>query len=520
MQEKLSLLLTATIEVHNKDLVKRNDTLVRLSDYEGALRLWLNKQKTLKKIIFAENSGYSLESLKKIAEEENPQRIDVEFISVPPTPGGDVNIGLGELSIIEFALSHSRLLQTSSHFLKVTGRVFIKNIDQMIQTFPIEFHMISFFSENLNYVDSVIVGFHTQCYQERIGNEAKEQMIHPNGRMDFERALAKAFHKAIANDFRWYPFSIIPVVCGMSGTKNTSYTKKYNSFYSLYRTTLSKIHYLFTRTVHDGRHERKHLLERWEIKPLNFIPKSANTTQTTEHDKLGFIDALDVISNKDADKRSKLTALQHINRYRFANKYIKGSNVLDVACGVGYGSSLLNRANTYKGVDLDMGAIEKAVKKYEKTKSIKFILGNAWKIDEFLGKEQFDAIVSFETIEHFREYDRFLDVVFKALKPGGIFIVSTPNREITNAGKTFFDPPKWEHHAQEWTESEFKDLLKNHHFEILGVWGQSFIMKNKIAYIFRGSRRLLKTITQRVLPSRILRFFARPNYIIVKAIKR
>jgi len=67
----------------------------------------------------------------------------------------------------------------------------------------------------------------------------------------------------------------------------------------------------------------------------------------------------------------------------------------------------------------------------------------------------FDAIVSFEVFEHIENVEGYLAEVFRALKKGGTFIVSTPNVETyPMAG---LNP--W--HVKEYTISEVKDLLTN-----------------------------------------------------------
>ena len=56
----------------------------------------------------------------------------------------------------------------------------------------------------------------------------------------------------------------------------------------------------------------------------------------------------------------------HIARYSFAKKFVQNSNVLDVACGVGYGSVLLleGGAKSYTGVDINESSIVYAKKNY------------------------------------------------------------------------------------------------------------------------------------------------------------
>lgn len=97
-------------------------------------------------------------------------------------------------------------------------------------------------------------------------------------------------------------------------------------------------------------------------------------------------------------KADKATELQHINRYNFAKELVKDMRVLDVACGEGYGSNMLaETAKEVIGVDISKEAIEQANEKYSKENlSFKVMDAEGLSFDD----NYFDAIVSFETIEH------------------------------------------------------------------------------------------------------------------------
>ena len=148
----------------------------------------------------------------------------------------------------------------------MTGRLFVKNIDAITNQLHDNFHMVSSFSENLTYVDSSIVIFDKEFYLSRIAKEATEHLKQSLTRMDFEQAYAKAFHHAIADDYRWFPFPLWPMIEGMSGTKNKKYSA-YSLFRSIRVTPVSALYHLMHRNVFTNKLQRKHLLERWGIKP-------------------------------------------------------------------------------------------------------------------------------------------------------------------------------------------------------------------------------------------------------------
>jgi SAM-dependent methyltransferase len=162
---------------------------------------------------------------------------------------------------------------------------------------------------------------------------------------------------------------------------------------------------------------------------------------------------------------------QHLARYKFAANFVIGKKVLDVACGTGYGSNLLKvaGASSVTGVDISSESIAYAKNNYQSS-GINFIVGDA--ADLSIHRD-FDIIVSFETIEHLENPDKFLSEISLSLSSGGIFIVSTPQREKG----TVTDRPTNPFHHQEWSKNEFETLLRRY-FSIVDIQGQYNFYKN------------------------------------------
>lgn len=136
----------------------------------------------------------------------------------------------------------------------------------------------------------------------------------------------------------------------------------------------------------------------------------------------------------------------HYSRYEFAQKQILKNSVCgDFACGTGYGSAMIaGKAKKVIGADKDAGVIAEIKKRYKRVNNLEFIKSDLLKL-KF--KRIFDFIVSFETLEHFKEEDiiRLLSLYHRILKPNGIIIFSTPYMQINNKAaktmgfhKTFF----------------------------------------------------------------------------------
>ncbi len=155
----------------------------------------------------------------------------------------------------------------------------------------------------------------------------------------------------------------------------------------------------------------------------------------------------------------------HLKRYGFAGSYLDGKRVLDVACGVGYGTGYLaDEGNHVIGVDIDGAAIAYAQQRYGGPRNTNFVISDAMQLG--LRSSQFDAVCSFETIEHVGDVDVFLNEVRRVLRPRGVFIVSTPRVAHSDAR------PANPHHYQEWNPSDFEQLLRAH-FKNVDVFGQS-----------------------------------------------
>jgi len=141
---------------------------------------------------------------------------------------------------------------------------------------------------------------------------------------------------------------------------------------------------------------------------------------------------------------------EHEERYVFAAQYVAGKDVIDVACGAGIGTSLLLHAGAHSvlGLDIDQDAIAYAKARY---RDCRFAECDARSL--CLPDESVDLVVSFETLEHLREQDKFLNECRRVLRPGGRFICSTPNLAISrwSAGNP--------HHVREFYPGEFSDLV-------------------------------------------------------------
>ena len=145
---------------------------------------------------------------------------------------------------------------------------------------------------------------------------------------------------------------------------------------------------------------------------------------------------------------------EHLHRYAIACTLAAGRRVLDLACGEGYGSNLLARvASSVLGVDIDAKTIAHAKAKYPH-RNLEFLEGSCAEIP--CADASIDLVASFETIEHIDDHGRFLAELKRVLIPGGLLIISSPDkaeyRRRGEAGNPF--------HQAELSHDEFLALMR------------------------------------------------------------
>lgn len=123
------VLLTGTIQPHCK--IEHNDVLVRAMEYEHNIEKYI-KETDFDKIIFAENSGYFFrkEYFENMVLENGKE---FEYIDVSSTAETG-NISIGDAKIMLDAINNSRILKGEQSLWKVSGRIWINNINTVLRT--------------------------------------------------------------------------------------------------------------------------------------------------------------------------------------------------------------------------------------------------------------------------------------------------------------------------------------------------------------------------------------------------
>ncbi|CAH1218375.1 Ubiquinone biosynthesis O-methyltransferase, mitochondrial [Paenibacillus plantiphilus] len=178
-----------------------------------------------------------------------------------------------------------------------------------------------------------------------------------------------------------------------------------------------------------------------------------------------------LVVNREVKERYRDVYEEHMIRYELAASLASGLHVLDAACGTGYGAAMLRAAGASSviGVDVDAASVERATVDYG-ADGISFLAGDVLALPFDDGS--FDAVVSFETIEHVQSGSEWIRESARVLKEGGRFIVSTPNRALTNAANYYEEQPFNPHHRFEYRTAELVgELLQVYDLEAL--YGQN-----------------------------------------------
>lgn len=160
----------------------------------------------------------------------------------------------------------------------------------------------------------------------------------------------------------------------------------------------------------------------------------------------------------------------HIQRYRFALRFVEaGAPVLDAGCGAGYGAAELadGAAARVVAVDIDGSALELARRHFDRP-GITWIRDDCHALDTAARYGPFAVITNFENIEHLARPADFVARAAALLRPDGVLLTSTPNRLLLNAlrGAPPDAPPTNPHHLHEFSEDEFRSLLRRHFDEV------------------------------------------------------
>jgi len=205
------------------------------------------------------------------------------------------------------------------------------------------------------------------------------------------------------------------------------------------------------------------------------------------------------------DARFAPDMARHLAAYHLMAPFIAGKRVLEAGCGEGYGAALMARhAAQVVGVDYNAAALELARARH-RLPNLEYRAVNL--LD--LAKEQpgeFDVVTNFQVLEHLDDPSPFLSAAAACVKPGGLLILTTPNRLASVSENPY--------HVHEYVAPELQALLARFfaHVDVRGVIGTDRVYAFERARGAAAQRilRLDPLGLRKLLPQKLVRWaFAR-----------
>jgi SAM-dependent methyltransferase len=147
----------------------------------------------------------------------------------------------------------------------------------------------------------------------------------------------------------------------------------------------------------------------------------------------------------------------HTERYEFARRNLVPGSLLDLACGVGYGTALLSedpRVTSALGVDLSDEAVKYARRRY-RSERVAYLCSDAL---EFSPGHQFDNVVSLETIEHVDDPTALFAHLVSLLAPQARLVASVPVTPSVDANP---------HHKSNFSAKSFQRMASGYPLKYL-----------------------------------------------------
>ncbi|MDJ0392009.1 methyltransferase domain-containing protein [Rhodococcus sp. G-MC3] len=145
--------------------------------------------------------------------------------------------------------------------------------------------------------------------------------------------------------------------------------------------------------------------------------------------------------------------------YEAMRERCTGRVVLEAGSGEGYGANMIAEvASTVLGLDYDASAASHVYDRYPR---IGMLRGNLATLP--IADGSVDVVVNFQVIEHLWDQAQFLAECFRVLAPGGLLLISTPNRITFSPGR---DTPLNPFHTRELDAAELTELLKEARFSV------------------------------------------------------
>lgn len=182
----------------------------------------------------------------------------------------------------------------------------------------------------------------------------------------------------------------------------------------------------------------------------------------------------------------------HLAKYVFAAQFVNGKEVLDIGCGVGYGSSYLlsKGARSITGGDNSEEAIELAQANFQRP-GLNFVNIDACRLP--FEENSFDLVTSIGMIDHVDDPEKLISESNRVLRYGGRFLCGVMNKQFMTL--PLFNKSLDVMHKIEFTPVELSQLVGKY-FSDIELYGST---ASKVWYRMYGPSRYIfnKLFTER-----------------------
>lgn len=205
------LLLTSTILPGNTPYLQLCDPRERLLEYIMSLLLWIETS-TVRTLLFCDNSGraFDLSSLELLAEANDKV---LRVFQLSEDRDGDRGKGHGESKALAEAICEGHLVDGSSAFFKVSGRLFVSNFEEVERAhhdLPVVFGQLPW------HLDTRFWKATPQFYKEHLASVYHE--VNDLDGVYIEHVYARRMQTQSVADFL-----VTPRFVGRSGTNLSGY---------------------------------------------------------------------------------------------------------------------------------------------------------------------------------------------------------------------------------------------------------------------------------------------------------
>jgi SAM-dependent methyltransferase len=161
---------------------------------------------------------------------------------------------------------------------------------------------------------------------------------------------------------------------------------------------------------------------------------------------------------------------------------VVGGSLVEVGAGEGYGANMFAaRADSVLAIDYDELSIAHVAATYPALRAVR---GNLAALP--LASQSVDTVASLQVIEHVWDHPQFVSECARVLRPGGLLLVTTPNRLTFSPG---LDRPVNPFHTHEFTAPELANLVAHNGLQVTAVRG--LVAGNRLVALDEKYRRFV-----------------------------